>query len=83
MVFNAKGSGLTRMKVHSLHQRWGFIEVMQCVELDQHDIIHFEFFNSNKTLNAVLYSQQLQLMHEYLLRKLPVLVNRKKPCMSP
>ena len=31
---------------------------------DNHSIIHFEFLNHNQTLNADLYSQQLQYVHE-------------------
>ena len=44
---------------------------------DQHNIFfYFESFNCNQTLNANLYSQQLQSMHENL-RKLPKFINRR------
>ena len=42
---------------------------------DHHGIIHF-VLNCNQTLNADLYSQQLQYVHENL-RKYPSLINRR------
>ena len=52
-------------------------KVMLCVWYDHHNIIHFEFLNCNQTLNADLYSQQVQCVHVNLLRKRPALVSRR------
>ena len=46
--------------------------------VDYHSIIHFRFLNHNHTLNADLYSQELQHVHENLLTKCHTLVNRRK-----
>ena len=35
-------------------------KIILCLWWDHHSIIHFEFLNHNKTLNADLYSYQLQ-----------------------
>ena len=40
-------------------------------------IIHFELLIHNETVTADLYIQQLQLVHQSLLKKRPALVNRK------
>ena len=55
-MFNATGYGVSRMNLGSLSQRENF---MLCLWCDNCSIIHFEFLNSNQTLNAALYSQQL------------------------
>ena len=39
---------------------------MPCVWWDNCSIIHFEFLNHIQTLNADLYTQHLQQMHENL-----------------
>ena len=52
-------------------------KVMLSVPWKHYGFIHFEFLNSNQTLNAVLYSQQLQRVHKNSLCKRSVFVNRK------
>ena len=47
-------------------------KVMLCVYWDHYSIIHFEFLNCNQTLNADLYTEQLQHVHENPLRKMPL-----------
>ena len=47
------------------------------VQWDHPGVLHFELLNSNQTLNEDLYSQQLQYVHENLLRKHSTLVNRR------
>ena len=51
-------------------------KVMLCEWWDQCCIIHFMFLNDNQTLNADLYFQQLQHVHENLLRKCFALIWR-------
>ena len=43
---------------------------MLCVLQDHHGIIYFEFLNHYQTLNADLFSLQLQHMHENLRKHL-------------
>ena len=43
---------------------------------DRRGIIHFEFLNHNRILNADLYTQQLQQVHKNL-RKRSAFVNRR------
>ena len=51
---------------------------MLCVWWNHCGIIHFEFLNHNHTLNADLYSQQLQRVHENLKKKKsPTFINRR------
>ena len=49
-------------------------KVMLCVPSDHYSIIHFQFLKPQSD-NANLYSQQVQRVHENLLRKHPTLVN--------
>ena len=46
----------------------------ECMLGDHYGIIHLEFLNCNQTLNADLYSQQLQRVHETLLRKFSMFI---------
>ena len=73
IIFNAKGSGLTRMKLCSLFQSWSFMEEkLFCVYCGITAVlIQFEFWNHNQTLNADIFSQQPQHVHENFLRNIP------------
>ena len=51
-------------------------KVMLCVRWNCSDT-DLQFLNCNQTLNVDLYPQQLQCVHENLLRKQPILVNMK------
>ena len=44
---------------------------------DHHSIIYFEFLNPSQALNADLYFQQVQRVHENLLRTCPMLINKR------
>ena len=70
-MFNTKGNGLTKINLH----RWKFMEENICCMV--RSPLYFEFFNCNQILIADLYSQQLQSVHETLLRKCPTLINRR------
>ena len=48
-----------------------------CVWWVRHSIIHFELLNHNEIVTADFYVQQLQRIHQSLLKKHPALVNRK------
>ena len=50
---------------------------MLCVWWDHHCIIHLELLNRNETVTADLHVQQLQRIHQSLLKKHPTLVNQK------
>ena len=68
----------TRMNLRNVHQRQNFMEAKLCCMYDGITIVLLilSFLNCNQTLNAVLYSQQLQWVHENLQRKCPTLVNK-------
>jgi histone-lysine N-methyltransferase SETMAR len=52
-------------------------KVMLCVWWDMKGVIYFELLNNHETINANIYSQQLQRLNEVLLQKRPVLANQK------
>ena len=51
---------------------------MLSVFWDYKGIIYFEFLDSNETINADVYSQQLINLNEALIKKRSALINRKK-----
>ena len=73
-----KSSGLTRMNIHSLPKRQSFREIRWCCVYSgiSAALLNFEFLICNQTLNIDLYSQQLQWVHENILRKDAACVNR-------
>ena len=52
-------------------------KIMLCVWWDMKGVIYFELLNTHETINANVYSQQLQRLNEVLLQKRPVLANQK------
>ena len=52
-------------------------KIMLCVWWDRCSIIHFKSLSRNETVTADLYVQQLQHVHQSLLKKCPALINRK------
>ena len=56
-----------------LHQK----KVMLCIWWDRRGVVWFELLKNNQTITAEVYSQQLQRLHDELVKKRPALVNRK------
>lgn len=54
---------------------------MLCIWWDINGVVYFELLGPNQTINANLYSQQLERVHETLCEKRPALVNRKDPIL--
>ena len=76
-MFHAKDSGLTRRNFCILPKGWAHgRKVMLLLWRDHRYVVHFKFLNPNKTINAYIYSQQLQQGHENL-RKRSAFINRK------
>ena len=56
---------------------------MLCVQWDHRDVVHFDFFYRNQTLNADLFSQQQQCVYENLQRKRLALINKINIMLLP
>ncbi len=52
-------------------------KLMLCIWWDMKGVIYFELLYAHETINANVYSQQLQRLNEVLLQKRPVLANQK------
>ena len=59
----------------SLKNRFG-PKVLLCVWWNFEGVIHWEFVPNGRAVDADIYSQQLDRIHEILRRRYPVLVNR-------
>jgi histone-lysine N-methyltransferase SETMAR len=60
-------------------KREGFEEkVLLCVWWNYEGLIYYELVPDGRTINAEVYSQQLEKMYTVLLEKYPALVNRKR-----
>ena len=51
---------------------------MSCIWWNFKGVIHCEFVSNGRAVDAVLYSQQLERVHEILRRRYPALVNRNR-----
>jgi histone-lysine N-methyltransferase SETMAR len=52
--------------------------VLLCVWWNYEGLIYYELVPDSRTINAEVYSQQLEKMYTVLLEKYPALVNRKR-----
>jgi hypothetical protein len=53
-------------------------KIVLCVWWNYNGFIYYELVPDGRTINAQVYSQQLEKMYEVLLEKYPVLVNQKR-----
>jgi hypothetical protein len=53
-------------------------KVLLCVWLNYEGLIYYELVPDGRTINAEVYSQQLEKMYTVLLEKYPALVNKKR-----
>jgi histone-lysine N-methyltransferase SETMAR len=53
-------------------------QVLLCVWWNYEGLIYYELVPDGRTINAEIYSQQLEKMHTVLLVKCPALQNRKR-----
>jgi histone-lysine N-methyltransferase SETMAR len=53
-------------------------EVLLCVWWNYEGLIYYEIVPDGRTINAEVYSQQLEKIYTVLLEKYPALVNRKR-----
>lgn len=52
-------------------------KIMLCIWWDMRGVVHWEFLDSNLTITADIYCQQLDRLHQELLHNRPSLINRK------